>query len=48
VSGAEVSDGEGGIDRDEVECAIANMIYKVRSLPFADSLQSVPDICTRS
>jgi len=37
VSGAEVSDGEGGIDRDEVECAIANMIYKVRvlSLPVA-------------
>lgn len=29
LSGAEVSDGEGGIDRDEVECAIANMIYKV-------------------
>jgi hypothetical protein len=24
-----VSDGEGGIDRDEVECAMANMIYKV-------------------
>lgn len=33
VSGAEVSDGEGGIDRDEVECAIANMIYKVRPCP---------------
>lgn len=32
VSGAEVSDGEDGIDRDEVECAIANMIYKVRFL----------------
>lgn len=31
VAGAEVSDGEGGIDRDEVECAIANMIYKVRA-----------------
>lgn len=29
VSGAEVTDGEGEIDRDEVECAIANMIYKV-------------------
>jgi hypothetical protein len=29
LSGAEVSDGEGGIDRDEVECAMANMIYKV-------------------
>lgn len=31
VSGAEVGDGEGGTDRDEVECAIANMIYKVRA-----------------
>jgi hypothetical protein len=29
LSGAEVSDGEGGVDRDEVECAMANMIYKV-------------------
>ena len=29
LAGADVSDGEGGIDRDEVECALANMIYKV-------------------
>lgn len=29
IAGAEVSDGEGGIDSDEIECAIANMIYKV-------------------
>jgi hypothetical protein len=40
VSGAEVSDGEGGIDRDEVECAIANMIYKVRMLSSAVVLVS--------
>lgn len=30
VSGAEVGDGEGGVDGDEVECLIANCIYKVR------------------
>jgi hypothetical protein len=29
ISGADVSDGEGEIDRDEVECVIANAIYKV-------------------
>ncbi|KAI6956405.1 COP9 signalosome complex subunit 12 [Hortaea werneckii] len=28
VSGAEVGDGEGGVDGDEVECLIANCIYK--------------------
>ena len=31
VSGAEVGDGEGGVDGDEVECLIANCIYKVCS-----------------
>lgn len=30
LSGAEVGDGNGGIDDDEVECLIANTIYKVR------------------
>ena len=30
MAGAEVGDGEGGIDGDEVECLIANAIYKVR------------------
>jgi COP9 signalosome complex subunit 12 len=30
LAGAEVGDGEGGIDGDEVECLIANAIYKVR------------------
>lgn len=29
MAGAEVGDGEGGIDGDEVECLIANAIYKV-------------------
>ena len=29
LAGAEVGDGEGGIDSDEVECLIANAIYKV-------------------
>jgi len=29
VAGAEVGDGEGGVDGDEVECLIANSIYKV-------------------
>lgn len=29
IAGAEVGDGEGGIDGDEVECLIANGIYKV-------------------
>lgn len=28
LSGADVGDGEGGWDRDEVECLIANAIYK--------------------
>jgi len=37
LAGAEVDDGEGGVDRDEVECVIANMIYKVCcSLPHCD------------
>lgn len=30
MAGAEVGDGEGGVDGDEVECLIANAIYKVR------------------
>lgn len=29
VAGADVGDGEGGVDVDEVECLIANSIYKV-------------------
>ena len=29
MAGAEVGDGDGGIDGDEVECLIANAIYKV-------------------
>ena len=32
MAGAEVGDGDGGIDEDEVECLIANAIYKVRYL----------------
>lgn len=31
MAGAEVGDGEGGVDVDEVECLIANSIYKVSS-----------------
>lgn len=30
MAGAEVDNGEGGVDTDEVECVIANSIYKVR------------------
>ena len=30
IAGAEVSDGAGGVDVDEVECLVANLIYKVR------------------
>ena len=30
MAGAEVGDGDGGIDTDQVECLIANAIYKVR------------------
>jgi COP9 signalosome complex subunit 12 len=33
MAGAEIDDGEGGIDGDEVECMIANSIYKV-CLPY--------------
>jgi COP9 signalosome complex subunit 12 len=29
LAGAEVGDGEGGVDGDEVECLVANAIYKV-------------------
>lgn len=29
MAGAEITDGDGGIDGDEVECLIANAIYKV-------------------
>jgi COP9 signalosome complex subunit 12 len=29
MAGAEIGDGEGGVDIDEVECLIANSIYKV-------------------
>lgn len=29
MAGAEVGDGDGGVDGDEVECVVANMIYKV-------------------
>ena len=32
MAGAEVGDGDGGIDGDEVECLIANAIYKVCSI----------------
>ena len=32
MAGAEVGDGEGGVDMEEVECLIANSIYKVRFL----------------
>jgi len=28
MAGAEVDNGEGGVDTDEVECVIANSIYK--------------------
>lgn len=40
LAGAEVGDGDGGIDNDEVECLIANAIYKVCRLssPFGDGL----------
>jgi hypothetical protein len=31
ISGAEVSNGDDGVDYDQVECLIANAIYKVRS-----------------
>lgn len=34
LAGAEVGDGEGGIDNDEVECLVANGIYKVRPFPY--------------
>lgn len=37
LAGADVNDGEGGIDRDEVECALANMIYKVSPIAFPTS-----------
>lgn len=51
LAGAEVSDGDGGIDNDEVECLIANAIYKVRIiktftwgswLPCAEGIYSPP------
>jgi COP9 signalosome complex subunit 12 len=29
MAGAEIDDGDGGVDGDEVECLIANSIYKV-------------------
>ena len=32
MAGAEVGDGDGGVDGDEVECLIANAIYKVRAV----------------
>ena len=34
MAGAEVGDGEGGIDGDEVECLIANSMYKVCQSPY--------------
>lgn len=37
MAGAEVGDGEGGVDGDEVECLIANAIYKVCWLPSSSS-----------
>jgi hypothetical protein len=39
MAGADVGDGDGGVDGDEVECAIANAIYKVfRSQPNSPGL----------
>ena len=34
LAGAEVGDGNGGIDTDQVECLIANEMYKVSLLPY--------------
>jgi hypothetical protein len=48
LSGAEVSDGEGGIDRDEVECAMANMIYKVSYSGQNRQRESCTDWCNRT
>jgi hypothetical protein len=49
LSGAEVSDGEGGIDRDEVECAMANMIYKVSyTLVYTCRSGLCVDLCNRA
>jgi hypothetical protein len=45
MAGAEVGDGEGGVDGDEVECLIANAIYKVG---FADLLQVLCSVLLRS
>lgn len=38
MAGAEVGDGEGRVDEDEVECLIANAIYKVSSHSIAYAL----------
>lgn len=38
MAGAEVGDGDGGIDTDEVECLIANAIYKVRFLLLVETV----------
>ena len=42
LAGAEVGDGDGGIDTDEVECVIANAIYKV-----SVSSRHCADACSR-
>lgn len=44
LAGAEVGDGEGGIDGDEVECMIANAIYKVGTLLLHDNLNPARDL----
>ena len=46
LAGADVGDGNGGIDNDEVECLIANAIYKVRS--FITSPRMIQTSCSRS
>lgn len=44
LAGAEVDDGEGGVDRDEVECVIANMIYKVCSSFYSIHIEGVATV----
>ena len=45
MAGAEVGDGDGGTDTDEVECMIANAIYKVRLLPSFTNLDGIQACC---
>jgi len=42
MAGAEVDNGEGGVDTDEVECVIANSIYKVFLYGFYSSAHFDP------